>query len=203
MSDALRFEVAGFGIDVVLVEPGFIRTAFSDAAASTIVDPAPDDRGHNPYAAFTAAFATTGAQSITATDTATSSITGGANVTVSSAGTTAPLLRDDSTTSGNWIGAYGTQGYDILGGASSLPSYASITPSGALSYTWSTTSTDSGGTSCETTMPTVPSNRPASSSVRSRAAPAATTSAASSRAASSSTPATSGTAPPGRCRNAE
>ncbi len=60
-----------------------------------------------------------------------------------SASTTAPLLRDDSTTSGNWIGAYGTQGYDILAGASSLPSYATITPSGASSYTWSTTSTDS------------------------------------------------------------
>jgi NAD(P)-dependent dehydrogenase (short-subunit alcohol dehydrogenase family) len=52
LSDALRFEVAGFGVDVVLVEPGFIRTGFSEAAAAS-VDPAPagpDD----PYAAFTA-----------------------------------------------------------------------------------------------------------------------------------------------------
>jgi NAD(P)-dependent dehydrogenase (short-subunit alcohol dehydrogenase family) len=32
LSDALRFEVAGFGIHVVIVEPGLIRTAFSDAA---------------------------------------------------------------------------------------------------------------------------------------------------------------------------
>jgi NAD(P)-dependent dehydrogenase (short-subunit alcohol dehydrogenase family) len=32
LSDALRFEVAGFGIRVVIVEPGLIRTAFSDAA---------------------------------------------------------------------------------------------------------------------------------------------------------------------------
>jgi NAD(P)-dependent dehydrogenase (short-subunit alcohol dehydrogenase family) len=32
LSDALRFEVAGFGIRVVLVEPGLIRTGFSDAA---------------------------------------------------------------------------------------------------------------------------------------------------------------------------
>jgi NADP-dependent 3-hydroxy acid dehydrogenase YdfG len=32
LSDALRFEVAGFGIRVVIVEPGLIRTGFSDAA---------------------------------------------------------------------------------------------------------------------------------------------------------------------------
>ena len=57
LSDALRFEVAGFGVDVVLVEPGFIRTGFSDAAATTIVGPAPTDpgaSGDDPYAAFTA-----------------------------------------------------------------------------------------------------------------------------------------------------
>lgn len=50
LSDALRFEVAGFGIDVVLIEPGFVRTGFSAAAATTVADPAADD----PYAAFTA-----------------------------------------------------------------------------------------------------------------------------------------------------
>jgi NAD(P)-dependent dehydrogenase (short-subunit alcohol dehydrogenase family) len=54
LSDALRFEVAGFGVDVVLVEPGFIRTGFSDAAATTLVEPAPDPQGDDPYAAFTA-----------------------------------------------------------------------------------------------------------------------------------------------------
>lgn len=32
LSDALRFELRGFGIRVVLVEPGLIRTAFGDAA---------------------------------------------------------------------------------------------------------------------------------------------------------------------------
>jgi NAD(P)-dependent dehydrogenase (short-subunit alcohol dehydrogenase family) len=57
LSDALRFEVAGFGVDVVLVEPGFIRTGFSDAAAHTMVDAAatgPAASGDDPYAAFTA-----------------------------------------------------------------------------------------------------------------------------------------------------
>ena len=32
LSDALRFEVAGFGVDVVVIEPGLIRTGFADAA---------------------------------------------------------------------------------------------------------------------------------------------------------------------------
>jgi NAD(P)-dependent dehydrogenase (short-subunit alcohol dehydrogenase family) len=31
-SDALRFEVAGYGIDVVVIEPGLVRTAFGQAA---------------------------------------------------------------------------------------------------------------------------------------------------------------------------
>jgi NAD(P)-dependent dehydrogenase (short-subunit alcohol dehydrogenase family) len=55
LSDALRFEVAGFGIDVVLVEPGFIRTGFSEAAASTIDGAGPhDDPAGDPYREFTA-----------------------------------------------------------------------------------------------------------------------------------------------------
>jgi NAD(P)-dependent dehydrogenase (short-subunit alcohol dehydrogenase family) len=36
ISDALRFEVAGFGIRVVLVEPGLIRTEFSHAATGAM-----------------------------------------------------------------------------------------------------------------------------------------------------------------------
>lgn len=62
LSDALRFEVAGFGIDVVLVEPGFIRTGFADAAAGSIApgarapDSGPEDAGasDDPYRTFTA-----------------------------------------------------------------------------------------------------------------------------------------------------
>ena len=30
LSDALRFEVRGFGVDVILIEPGLIRTRFGD-----------------------------------------------------------------------------------------------------------------------------------------------------------------------------
>jgi NAD(P)-dependent dehydrogenase (short-subunit alcohol dehydrogenase family) len=36
ISDALRFEVRGFGIDVVLIEPGLIKSGFSEAAVTAI-----------------------------------------------------------------------------------------------------------------------------------------------------------------------
>jgi NAD(P)-dependent dehydrogenase (short-subunit alcohol dehydrogenase family) len=36
MSDALRFEVRGFGVRVILIEPGPIRTAFTDTANRTM-----------------------------------------------------------------------------------------------------------------------------------------------------------------------
>jgi NAD(P)-dependent dehydrogenase (short-subunit alcohol dehydrogenase family) len=46
LSDALRMELRGFGIDVVCVEPGLIRTEFGATAAGSVGD---DD---GPYAAF-------------------------------------------------------------------------------------------------------------------------------------------------------
>lgn len=46
ISDALRFEVKGFGIKVVIIQPGLIRTDFSSTAAAAI---GADD---GPYAAF-------------------------------------------------------------------------------------------------------------------------------------------------------
>jgi NAD(P)-dependent dehydrogenase (short-subunit alcohol dehydrogenase family) len=36
ISDALRFEVRGFGVDVVLIEPGLIVTAFGDTAMASV-----------------------------------------------------------------------------------------------------------------------------------------------------------------------
>ena len=53
ISDALRFEVAGFGIDVILLEPGLITTEFGEAAAATMdanEEPATDSA--DPYANF-------------------------------------------------------------------------------------------------------------------------------------------------------
>ena len=49
-SDALRFEVRGFGIDVVLIEPGLIRTRFGETAAGTLE--AAEEEG--PYGEFNA-----------------------------------------------------------------------------------------------------------------------------------------------------
>ena len=49
LSDALRFEVAGFGIDVVVIQPGLVRTGFADAAVGSI------EIGDGPYARFDAA----------------------------------------------------------------------------------------------------------------------------------------------------
>jgi hypothetical protein len=61
--------------------------------------------------------------------------------TVSAAGASARFIETDSTTEGNWVGSYGTQGYDLIGGAASLPSYATLNPAGESEYTWSTTTT--------------------------------------------------------------
>jgi NAD(P)-dependent dehydrogenase (short-subunit alcohol dehydrogenase family) len=47
LSDALRFEVKGFGIDVIVIQPGPIKTRFGDTAVGSIA--APKD---SPYAAF-------------------------------------------------------------------------------------------------------------------------------------------------------
>jgi len=38
ISDALRFEVRGFGVDVVLIEPGLIVTEFGKTAATTVAE---------------------------------------------------------------------------------------------------------------------------------------------------------------------
>jgi len=55
ISDALRFEVRGFGIDVVLLEPGLITTEFGEAASASIADVG--DVGDDPYAHFNATVA--------------------------------------------------------------------------------------------------------------------------------------------------
>jgi len=56
LSDAMRFEVKGFGVDVVLIEPGLITTNFGDTAAGS-VDDAGADEGDDPYAKFNAGVA--------------------------------------------------------------------------------------------------------------------------------------------------
>jgi NAD(P)-dependent dehydrogenase (short-subunit alcohol dehydrogenase family) len=58
LSDALRYEVRGFGIDVVIIEPGLITTRFGETAAGSIS--ATDGKAEpgdaaNPYEHFNAA----------------------------------------------------------------------------------------------------------------------------------------------------
>jgi NAD(P)-dependent dehydrogenase (short-subunit alcohol dehydrogenase family) len=54
ISDALRFEVRGFGIDVILLEPGLITTEFGHAATASMPDL---DDDQDPYGNFNAAVA--------------------------------------------------------------------------------------------------------------------------------------------------
>ncbi|MEZ4235371.1 MAG: SDR family NAD(P)-dependent oxidoreductase [Myxococcota bacterium] len=52
LSDVLRFEVAAFGVDVVLLEPGLIRTGFAEKVQQELRD-VPSDPG-DVYAGFNA-----------------------------------------------------------------------------------------------------------------------------------------------------
>jgi len=68
LSNALRMEVAQFGIDVVLIEPGPVKTPWNDVAAASLSAAAPTDPGRaadadpagpaaaaDPYATYKAA----------------------------------------------------------------------------------------------------------------------------------------------------
>jgi NADP-dependent 3-hydroxy acid dehydrogenase YdfG len=56
LSDALRWEVGGFGVRVVIVEPGLITTRFGETAAGSIADAgSAGSADDDPYAAFNAA----------------------------------------------------------------------------------------------------------------------------------------------------
>jgi NAD(P)-dependent dehydrogenase (short-subunit alcohol dehydrogenase family) len=52
LSDALRFEVQGFGVKVSIIEPGLIKTGFADAAVESM-----DGPQDGPYAGFDQAVA--------------------------------------------------------------------------------------------------------------------------------------------------
>jgi short-subunit dehydrogenase len=54
ISDAMRFEVKGFGVDVVLIEPGLIKTEFARAAVGALTAGTERD---GPYAEFNQAVA--------------------------------------------------------------------------------------------------------------------------------------------------
>jgi NADP-dependent 3-hydroxy acid dehydrogenase YdfG len=60
VSDALRFEVQGFGVQVVLIEPGLIVTGFADTAVASV-----EQADDGPYARFNAVVAKRTAEAYT------------------------------------------------------------------------------------------------------------------------------------------
>src|SRR4051794_26953739 len=54
ISDALRFEVKGFGVEVVIVQPGVIRSGFADAATDAMGAMGASSPADGPYTAFNA-----------------------------------------------------------------------------------------------------------------------------------------------------
>ncbi len=79
------------------------------------------------------------------------SATGTVDITVAPAGTVvgtgnaATLVGTDSTTGGDWIGKYGSDGYDLFVNSSALPSYVQMSASGESQYVWANPSTDPRG----------------------------------------------------------
>ena len=69
-----------------------------------------------------------------------STITDPAGRAVTAATTTASVVGTDTTTEGNWLGTYGQDGYELAGGSSSLPSYATVSVNDGSNgvYTWGT-----------------------------------------------------------------
>ena len=89
--------------------------------------------------------------STTVTVTASSAATGlSATATVqlnpSAAGAaTASFVKTDTVTQGNWMGAYGADGYSLAGAGQSLPTYDQALSENAPAWTWAASTTDPRG----------------------------------------------------------
>lgn len=57
--------------------------------------------------------------------------------------TTAAFAGVDTSTQGHWTGVYGSQGYNVIDGSSSLPSSVHYSINGEQYYEWATSTTDS------------------------------------------------------------
>ena len=119
--------------------PGTVQFTSSDAAASL-----PGNTTlTNGTVTVPVTFNTAGNQTITATDTLTSSITGtSAPITIPSS--TAAFVKTDTTTQGNWKGVYGGDGWNVINDSSANnptnPAYATVTPGSRLSAVWAASS---------------------------------------------------------------
>ena len=134
-----------FNFTVTAYDPyGNVATGYLGTVHFTSTDPSASLPANYPFTSanagtesFTATLNTAGTQTIVATDTITTSIKGGASTIVSSS-TSAAFIGTDTSTQGNWINVYGSQGYNVLGSTVVSPTYATVTPSGQLLYTYAT-----------------------------------------------------------------
>jgi len=75
----------------------------------------------------------------------TNSVATSTDVTISAPPAVANYVTTDTTTQGNWTGVYGSDGYSIFNGNSDLPSYAQLSSTDALNWTWPTNNSDPRG----------------------------------------------------------
>ncbi len=95
--------------------------------------------------ATTATFSATAAASIASNQSATVTATLGSSsqtTVMNLVASTATFINTDSTTSGNWISVYGTDGYNVVGDLSSNPSYVTPAVSGQQYYVWAASTAD-------------------------------------------------------------
>jgi hypothetical protein len=86
---------------------------------------------------------TTGTGGTTTTGTGGTMTSGSNGATSPGVGTAAAaFIGTDGTSQGNWIGEYGSDGFNIIGYSTSYPSYATVTDSGDAMYTWNGSTTD-------------------------------------------------------------
>jgi hypothetical protein len=64
------------------------------------------------------------------------------SVNIASSPATAVLVGRDPNTQGNWLNAYGAQGYNIINSTSAYPSYATVTTTGVTAFTWAASTSD-------------------------------------------------------------
>ena len=70
------------------------------------------------------------------------------------ASTAATFVTTDTTTQGNWVAMYGSDGYNIINQTVNYPSYASVNPTGKSDYTWAASTTDVRALQKPATIPT-------------------------------------------------